>query len=158
MEIGWLPQGIVAVLVGVAVWFITSRIESIRRETERLQDERRKIYMHILEPVIRITAGSNNPSETQTALTQVTSFEYRKAFFELNMTGSDEVVLAVNSFMQYIYGLDAEGQSVVPRDLVAIWGGLILAIRRDLVSKKTKLKEIDMLRSMIKDIDTVANA
>ena len=35
------------------------------------------------------------------------------------------------------------------------WGSLLLAIRRDLGAKGTKLTEKDMLRSQIKDIDDV---
>jgi len=34
-----------------------------------------------------------------------------------------------------------------------LWGALLIEIRKSLGNKKTKLKEVDMLRGMIKDID-----
>ena len=67
-------------------------LKTVRRERERLQDERRKVYVEVLEPYIRIFAGIRNPSETKKALNQIGSFDYRRAAFELNMIGSDEVV------------------------------------------------------------------
>ena len=149
----WLTQGAIAIGVGFVVWYLTSRVEAIRREKEKLQDERRKIYMQILEPSIRIFAGTKNPSETRKALSQVTTYEYRKAFFELNMLGSDDVVRAVNGFMQYIYGMEDSKVSSKPQDLLVHWGGLLIAIRRDLGNKRTRLKEVDMLRALIKDVD-----
>ena len=151
----WFTQGTITIVVGIVVWYLTSRIEAIRREREKLQDERRTIYLNILEPFIRIYAGINNPSETRKALSQVTSYDYRRAFFELSITGSDDVVRAVNNYMQFIYRSEDNKGSMSGEDLLINWGGLILAIRRDLVNKRTKLNERDMLKALIKDIDRI---
>ena len=43
---------VVSAIVGVLVWYLQSRIEAVRAERRRLQDERRKIYIAILEPYI----------------------------------------------------------------------------------------------------------
>ena len=149
----WVSQGAITVGVGLFVWYLTSRVEAVRREREKLQDERRKIYAQVLEPYIRVFAGSTNPSETKRALKQIGSFEYRRASFELAMTGSDDVVRTLNEMMQYFYRADGEGKSINPGEMVQYWGRVLLAIRRDLGNKKTKLSEIDMLRMQIKDID-----
>ena len=58
----------------------------------------------------------------------------------------------MNDFMQYTYKGNTDA-----KELVSMWGGLLLAIRRDLIGKKTKLSEIDMLRSTITDIDKVTS-
>lgn len=149
----WMTQGAIAIGVGLIVWFFTSRVEAIRREKEKLQDERRKIYMQILDPFIRVFAGVKNPSETQKALKQIISYENRRAFFELNMLGSDDVVRAVNNYMQYIYKKGDDDSPGNPQEILVHWGGLLLAIRKDLGNKRTKLKEADMLRALITDID-----
>ena len=149
----WIVQAIIPIGVGIAVWYLTSTLESIRRETEKLQDERRKIYMQVLDPYIRILTGINNPSETKKALNQIKTFDYRRVSYELNMMGSDDVVRAMNSLMQHIYSLDREGTSGKPEAMLVYWGGVLLAIRRDLGNNKTGLTEVDMLRGQIKDID-----
>ena len=73
----WIPLALIPIvgsLLGFAGWYLRSSIETIRREKEKLQDDRRKIYMQVLEPMIRILAGAKNPSETKKALDQVVSF------------------------------------------------------------------------------------
>ena len=143
---------VAAPLGGFIVWFFQSRIEATRREREKLQDAQRKIYTDILSPYIRIfTSGQDQGVK---ALSQITSFEYRKVVFELNLMGSDDVVKAMNELMQYIYKTTQANTQLVPKDLFGRWGELLLAIRRDLGNKNTNLKPIDMLKSQIKDIDT----
>ena len=158
MSFDWqevLAVPIMAGVVGLIVWFFQSRIETIKRETERLQDERRKVYIQVFDPYIRILVGSKNPSETKRALNQVTSFDYRRAAFELNLMGSDDVVRALNEFMQYSYGIDGDRAPANPEVMLRLWGHVLLAIRKDLGNKRTKLEEIDMLKGHIKDIDKV---
>ena len=161
MDFDWqevLAVPIVAGLVGLVVWFFQSRIETIKRETERLQDERRKVYMQVLDPYIRILVGIKNSSETRKALNLVNSIEYRRASFELNLMGSDEVVRALNELMQYIYRIERDGPTSKPETMILLWGRVLLAIRKDLGNKRTKLEEIDMLEGYIKDIDKVRNS
>ena len=149
----WLAQGAITIVVAIVVWFLTSRVEAIRRETERLQDERRSVYIQALEPYIRILAGAKNPSETKKAMSQITSFEYRRATFELNLIGSDEVVQAMNDLMQFFFSREGDGSNIDAGQMITLWGNVLLAIRRDVGNKRTKLKPIDMLRSQITDID-----
>ena len=61
--INLLVTPLVAALVGFAVWYLQSRIATIRREQERLHDDRRKVYTDILDPFIRALTGINNPRE-----------------------------------------------------------------------------------------------
>ena len=144
-----LGTGLGAGLLTLLTRYISIRRESSEREKERLYDERRQIYLKILEPIIRIFAGINNPEETQKAMQQIKTYEHRRVLFELNLIGSDDVVRALNEFMQYLYRGDVDA-----RQLLTYWGQLLLSIRKDLGNKGTGLSEVDMLRSQITDIDS----
>ena len=154
MDFNFVTGTVLTALVGLAVWFFQNRIEAVRKERELLQTQRRELYLKILDPYIAILSntGQNQPKSVNRSVQQILSMDYRRMSFELLMIGSDEVVLALNDVMQYSYKMPQTGQ-VLPQDLVSHWGGLLLAIRRDLGNNKTELKEIDMFRSFIKDID-----
>lgn len=64
--------------------------------------------------------------------------------------GSDNVVNAYNDYFQYLYKDDSEKNPIV---MLNALGKVILEIRKDLGNDKTVLKEFDMLRFMITDID-----
>ena len=144
----WTVLG--AGLVGLASWYVRIRHESSERERERLYNERRQIYLKNLEPIIRLFAGIKNPEETEKAMQQIGSYAHREALFELNLMGSDDVVRALNDFMQYLYRGDLDS-----RELMDYWGRLLLSIRRDLGNRRTGLTEVDMLRSQITDVDSL---
>ena len=149
----WFMQLAVGSAIALITWYLRSSVENIRRERERLQGDRRAIYIQILDPFIRILASSSEPQEHQKALTQIASVEYRRAFYELNFMGSDEVILAMNDLMQYFYRAEREGTVPDPKSFLDLWGSVLLAVRRDLGIRNTKLSSADMLRSQIKDID-----
>jgi len=140
---------VVSAVVGVLVWYLQSRIEAVRAERRRLQDERRKIYIAVLEPYIRVLAGIKKPSETSKAMNRMSSFEYRKVSHELNLMGSDEVIRANNTFMQLAYS--ASERAITPEEWLQCWGGLLLAIRKDLGARKTGLTAVEMLESQVTD-------
>ena len=142
---------VAAVVGGVVVLFVQSRITAIQRQATRLQDARRQVYIKVLEPMVRVFSGITDPSESEKALTQITSFEHRQAMLELNLMGSDEVIHATNRFMQDIF--KAEGTTLSPQVMIRNWGDLLLAIRKDLGGRRSKLKGVDMLRNHINDID-----
>jgi len=156
MEIGsmdFLVTPLVAALVGFGVWYFQSRLEALRREQERLHDDRRKVYTDVLEPFVRIFAGVKNPKENQKALQQLLSVEYKRTAFEFSLIGVDDVVQAFNDLMQYVYSFDAEADKRPDSsELMLRWGRFLLEIRRNVGNSKTKLTPADMLRSQIKDI------
>ena len=152
----WFMQLVVGSAVALVAWFLRSNVETIRRERERFQGDRRAIYLQILDPYIRMFASSNDLIEQQEALKQIVSVDYRRAFYELNFMGSDDVILEMNGLMQYFYKAEREGTPADPRIVLNLWGSVLLAIRRDLGIRNTKLSSVDMLRSQIKDIDQAA--
>ena len=146
-----LGPSLLLIIGGIATWFIKSRIEELRAVEARLREERRRTYRDLLEPYIRLFAELR-VGGTEKAIKQITSFDYRKTAFELVLLGSDEVVRAYNDLMQYTYRADRT-ESQHPYRLLTLWGELLLQIRKSLVSKRTRLKGLDMLKSSITDID-----
>jgi len=148
-----LGPSLLMVLGGIITWLLKSRVEELRATEEKLREERRKIYFRILDPYIRLFADLKGQGLVR-AKEKITSYEYKRTAFELNLFGSDEVVRAYNALMKYTY----ETESTEKQDLkkmMRLWGGLLLEIRKSLGNKKTKLDEFDMLRAMIKDIDNL---
>ena len=156
MDINWIDLIVTPLFgagVGFAVWYFQSRIEKIRREKEKLHDERRKIYVSILEPFIRAFAGIKSPKESQKAIKMMASFDYKKTAVELNLYGSDKVVRAFNKMMQYIYIMgDEERGAEESAEMLRLWGTLLLEIRKNLGEENTKLSHREMLESQMKDI------
>ena len=85
----------------------------------------------------------------------VASYDYKRAAFEFALIGSDDVVRAFNNLMQRVYRAGVDSSSLAPRELLLPWGTLLLEIRRSLGDSKTTLEPVDMLRSHIRDIDSL---
>jgi len=140
-------------LGGIITWIIKSRVEELRAVETKLREDRRKIYVEILDPFIILFSDIQGQGPDK-AVMKLQSYEYRKTSLELNLFGSDNVVRAYNNFMSYTYEIESSGKSDTEK-MMRLWGGLLLAIRKSLGNKKSELNEFDMLRAMIKDIDTI---
>ncbi len=147
-----LGPSLLMVLGGIITWFIKSRVEELRATEERLREERRKIYGQLLDPYIHLLADIKGQGPGQ-AIKKITSLEYRKTAFDLSLLGSDKVVRAYNALMKHINEAESTGKQN-PKEMMHRWGSLLLEIRKSLGNEKTKLDELDMLRAMIKDIDS----
>jgi hypothetical protein len=148
-----LGPTLLMVLGGIITWFIKSRIEELRAIEEKLREERRNIYAQILDPYIRLFADIKGKGPDE-ALKRITSYDYRKTAFDLNLFGPDEVIRAFNNLMKHTYEAEATGNQD-PEEMMRLWGKLLLEIRKSLGNKKTKLNEFDMLRAMIKDMSKI---
>lgn len=149
----WLQNILPTVLVvstGLLTWFLKDKSEKLKLQREKLIDEKRMNYEKILEPIIRTFAGIKNKGELEKAIKQIQSFDYKKSAFQLMLFGSDDVINAYNDFFQYLYNNESQ---IDPRDMLNASGKIILEIRKDLGNDKTLLREFDMLRFMITDID-----
>lgn len=148
----FLKTLILPALVAFATWVIQSRIESFRREREKLHDQKRAVYISMLEPYIRIMASKHNAEEGQKADELIKSFEYRKTSIELNVVADDNVVLAINALLQHFY-LPDEVRSKDPIAFMTLWADVILEIRKSVGSPRTELGHYDMMAGWITDID-----
>jgi len=145
-----LGPSLLMVIGGIVTWFIKSRVEELRAIEEKLRDDRRKIYEKILDPYISLF--SKKDSQTiQEAIRKVSSYDYKKTAFNLFLFGSDEVVKSYNALMKHTWKTNKDGEQN-PREMIRLWGCLLLEIRKSLGNKKTNLEELDMLRGIIPDI------
>jgi len=141
------------IIGGIVTWIIKSKIEELQAIEKSLLDERRKIYYDLLSPYIEIFAIEGNKEK---AMKDMLSTEYRKTSFNLNLIGSDSVVNAYNEMMQYTFKTE-KLENTDPKQLMILLANFLLEIRKSLGNKKTTLNNIDMLKSMIKDIDKIEN-
>lgn len=146
-----LGPTLLLILGGGVSWFIKSRYEELRIIEEKLREDRRKIYSEIISPYINLFADLKGKGQGE-AIKKITSYNYKKTAFDLNLFGSDEVVRAYNNLMQHIYKAEDMGNQD-RKEMIKLWGKFLLEIRKSLGNKNTALNEFDMLRSLIKDIE-----
>ncbi len=77
--------------------------------------------------------------------------------FQVNLVGSDDVVRAFNTMMKKFYqGSEvAEVGPLAPVEALGSVGDVMLAIRRELGNRRTKLSNIEMFESSITDLHGV---
>lgn len=153
-----IQEIVIAVLViifggsGIVSIFLRSKIEELREVQRSIREEQRKIYYQILIPYAKLFTSLGNEKKLNEVVEHIKSEEYRKTLFDFNLIGSDNVVNAYNEMMQHTYKSETSGYKD-PKEMMRLWGNLLLEIRKDLGNRKTKLDEVDMLKGMIKDID-----
>ena len=151
----WL-NGIAPTLIGLIGagigWFLKSKLEAKKQAEEALRDERAKIYIDILMPFAQLFTNLSQKSQ-QESLKQITSFEYRKKSFQLLLIGSDDVTKAWNSMWDTVY--KAERGEIDNKNILLAFGEVLLAIRKGLGNTDTSMNNRDMLRWLVKDIDSI---
>jgi hypothetical protein len=70
------PSALV-VIGGLVSWFIKSRVEDLRAVEEKLRADRRKIYMEVLDPYIRLFADPTATHVQAQVIKKITSYEYK---------------------------------------------------------------------------------
>jgi hypothetical protein len=139
-------------LIGAGIgWFLKSKFEAKKQAEEALRNERAKIYIDILMPFVELFSDLSHENQ-QATLKKIISLEYRKKSFQLMLAGSDEVVKAWNNMWSTVYG--AEKGQKEPINILLGFSDVLLAIRKSLGNIQTSLDNRDMLRWLIKDIDT----
>ncbi len=146
-----LGPSLLIIIGGIITWLLKSRVEELKAAEENLRETRTKTYWDILQPYITLFSDTSEKSRAGVIKT-ITSPQYRKTAFQLCLLGSDDVVQAYNAMLQHTYRAEQTGKQD-SKELMRLWGALLIEIRKSLGNKKTKLKEVDMLRGMIKDID-----
>ena len=143
----------VLVLVGGLVsWYLKDRTEELRSEREKFRRERLSIYTEILEPVLGAFVYQESQQKKARVIEKVKTDQYRKKAFELTLYGSDAVVRAWNSFMQYMYTTNETGNFDLKVGLEKL-GTVLLAVRRDLGNKNTNLEAIELFKWFLRDFD-----
>ena len=149
-----LGPSILVIIGGIISWFLKSKTEELQVVREKLREDQREIYKKILEPHILIFSNTSEKNILK-AMEMTTSLEYKRVAFDFALIGSDGVVRAWNNLLRH--SLESANRSrEEQRKYLFLFGDLLLEIRKSYGHEKTTLKEIDMLKVFIKDIeDTV---
>ncbi len=171
IAIGSVTTPILLVVFSAVGWAIKRKIESGQRSEERvrkleeeLREDRLKIYIEVLEPfVIIFTKDEGLAAEKaykgkkkeELAKDKILSMSYRQTVFKLSLFASDEVIRSYNDLMQFFY-TQTELPSSAPQETTAqlmyLFGGFLLAIRRSVGNENTNLDNLEMLEWLISDI------
>jgi hypothetical protein len=163
-----LLGALLLVIGGVVGAWVTHKLQESRETEQRLAGERRQIYAGLLKPYIQIFtkdladvlpqvgnrrgSRSSTPTNTESAIREIATVEYKRTAFDFMLMAPDRAVAAYNELMQFTYG--HRGDSEYGQELVFKLARLFLEIRRNLV-KDTNLSDIDMLRFLITDIEDI---
>tara|TARA_B100000787_G_C16059608_1_gene234963 strand:+ start:90 stop:611 length:522 start_codon:yes stop_codon:yes gene_type:complete len=144
---------------GVISWFLKAkREESLNAETKS-REYKIKTYKLLLEPFIATFTFTLTEKSKQKEINKLTTLEYKKTIFDLTTFGSDEAIRIFNKIMQTNFHAEEykdENGEYTPEygnRLIALISEFLMQIRRDLYSKKTKLKRSEMLEFMITDME-----
>ncbi|CAM4210586.1 DUF4760 domain-containing protein [Zobellia roscoffensis] len=141
---------------GLITWFIKSKREDILLADENTRDFKLKTYESLLEPFYVLFTFTLSQKEKDKGINKMLSLEYRKAAFNLMTFGSDDVVKSYNKLMQAFFTIKSEDFKDGGNDyaviMLALLSDLLLNIRKDIYTKKTRLKKSEMLEFMITDI------
>jgi len=141
---------ILVIIGGLITWFFKSKREDLQAIEERALEKRIETYNELLHPLIVMFSNKSNQKVKDKAVEQIGSVEYRKASFNLMTFGSDEMVTSYNNMMQSFYKNESENN---PKLALKKFAGFLLSVRKDVYNKNTKLKDWDMLKFMITDIE-----
>ena len=147
-----LGSPLLVFLGGLITWFIKTRSEELKAIEERAIEKRIEIYTIILDPLIVLLSKNTDKKIKESSIKKINSVEYKKASFNLITYGSDDLVISYNEMMQGFYKYESNKN---PKETMKRFALFILAIRKDIYNKNTKLKEWDMLKFLITDIEKI---
>lgn len=141
---------------GWLTWLLKAKREESLAQEEKTRLFRIKTYETLLEPYYGLFTFNLPDKVKDKEIQKIATIEYKKAAFNLTTFGSDEVVKSFNNLMQSYYHKRADQFS--DKDefgiyMVRMFSAFLLAIRKDLYSKNTKLKRSQLVEFMITDIE-----
>lgn len=161
--VGSVATPILVLLLSAIGWRLRQRLERRVALEEKLRSDRVAIYNEILEPFIILLmsqaaweSDSKNRSRDKDAIAsqKLLSLDYRQKGFRLSLMGSDEVVWAYNNLMQYFFQRGAGSDDVQEADIrqmLALLGAFLLAIRKSMGNEATKIDKWGMLEWFVND-------
>lgn len=144
---------------GIISWMIKSKKEEVISAEDKSREFKIETYKKLLEPFVATFTTTIPQNIRRKEIDKIKSLEYKKTVFDLTTFGSDNAIKVFNKIMQTFYRMDEykDGQGEYSTEygnrLIALLSELQLQIRKDLYSKRTKLKRSEMLEFMITDMD-----
>lgn len=165
--IGSIATPVIVLVISSIGWRVKQGIERKIELENKLREDRVEIYNQILEPFIIILMSDKawemdkrnkgkNKSDVGTAA--MLTLEYRRLGFKLALMANDEVVIAYNNMMQYLYNLDEIRQpNDFLKDMMKLLGTFLIEIRKSMGNEATKLDHWDMCEWWMSDTRKVKN-
>lgn len=144
---------------GIISWLLKAKREESINSEAKSREYKIETYKLLLEPFIATFTFTLPEKAKQKEINKMKTLEYKKSIFDLTTFGSDEAIKIFNKLMQTFYHSDEykdEKGTLKPEygnRLIALISEFLLQIRKDLYSKKTKLKRSEMLEFMITDME-----
>lgn len=132
---------------GLSVWFVQSRVQQKQEIEQRLQKERRDLYLELVTPLIQTLVNSQSgESDNQEIVRQLKSLDYKKKAFMATFFASDEVILAFNNLWETARKISQKND---PEALFSSFEELIFAMRKSMGHRKTILNDWDLIEFVI---------
>lgn len=144
---------------GIITWLIKAKREESINAEAKSREFKIETYKKILEPFIASLTFTLPEKQKEKEISKITSLEYRKTVFDMTTFGSDQALKIFSKIMQTFFHSevykDDNGQYSQEYGirLLALISELLLQIRKDIYSSKTKLRRSDMIEFMITDIE-----
>jgi len=151
-----LPKEVLAPIIAgcftVLVSLITVYLSKYLERKSTIEQEQRpkkvEIYQELIHSILSLMPSQDSK---QKPMTQEQMIEFLKKFTEVVIIcGSNDVILAWSNWRKKLIEADPQKSLELLLDLE----NLIIAIREDLGHKKGNIKQKDILRMFINDIDT----
>ena len=134
-------------------WLIRNTIESAQRSHEHFRENRLKVYMEALDPVLTALQQAKRGRSGRKKGLGFSEDQFRRALVNVKLMATDEVVKSLDDMITGSSDdRDYTDEESATR-LVDQFGGLLLAIRKDLGNPTTTLTELDMLKVIIVDVE-----
>jgi len=157
----------VLVLTGLG-WKFRKSLDRRLELEDKLREDRINTYNTILEPFTLLLMNqaaweydkqNKNKNKDEMAISKMLSLDYRKAAFKLSLVANDDVVLAYNEMMQFLY---SHGDSPIASEgklktMLSLHGKFLLEVRKSMGNEATKLDSWQMLEWFMTDVRTIKN-
>jgi hypothetical protein len=134
---------------GIISWLLKSKNESLQLAEQLSREKRLETYKKILNPYLTVLTPLATAEEKNKALKELPTTEYKKTAFDLVTFGSDATVRSFNRLLQHSFNNTIKNDNT---DNLVLFSDLILNVRKDLYSKRTKLKNYETLEFTVTDI------
>lgn len=151
MSINWVKiiEIIIPVVVSIISVFYARMVEKQKIIDEEIRQQKIKIYGEFTQLVFEEVIGKKGKNMN---MDRITKF-FPKFFEKLIFWGADSVVKQFSIYMSAIYNIDNANSNNNPEETMLKLENLLYAIRLDTGHKNKDLKQKDLLRLFINDID-----
>ena len=139
--------------LGLLLWLFRQAFESIQRSKEQFRENRLKVYLEVLDPILTMLHQVKRGKSGRRQAPGFSEDQFRRALVNVKLMATDEVVRALDDMITGFPDDSTRTAEENATKLVNLFGGLLLAIRKDLGNPTTTLTELDMLKVIVTDVE-----